>query len=158
MPPAFAHGDQDRFAEWPAHFHRFSSSVPSFTHLLFCSGEMIVAELYRIRKLFLHDGLPCAWSGNAIENMSAASPLRKGWVKRTLGYCLILFQIRYTLKRQQALRYGHAATLSALPEMCPAKRFSAMWKSKKLIEERRQRHGKKISQQKCVRPGAAAPM
>ena len=38
---------------------------------------MIVAELYRIRKLFLHDGLPCAWSGNAIDNMSAASPLRK---------------------------------------------------------------------------------
>jgi len=56
---------------------------------------MIVAELYRIRKLFLHDGLPCAWSGNAIDNMSAASPLCKGWVRGTLRYCLILFQIRY---------------------------------------------------------------
>ena len=67
----------------------------SFTLLLFCSGEMIVAELYRIRKLFLHDGLPCAWSGNAIDNMSAASPLCKGWVRGTLRYCLILFQIRY---------------------------------------------------------------
>jgi len=33
-----------------------------------------------------------------------------------------------------------------------------MWKSKKLIEEKRQRHGKKISQQKFVRPDAAAPM
>ena len=39
---------------------------------------MIVAELYRIRKLFLHDGFPCAWSGNAIDNMSAASPLLSG--------------------------------------------------------------------------------
>ena len=90
-----ARGDQDRFAEWPVHFHQFSSLVPSFTHLLFCSGKMIVAELYRIRKPFLHDGFPCAWSGNAIDNMSAASPLRKGWVRRILGYCLILFQIRY---------------------------------------------------------------
>lgn len=34
---------------------------------------MIVAEIYRIRKLFLHDGLPCTWSGDAIENMSAAA-------------------------------------------------------------------------------------
>ena len=40
--------------------------------------------------------------------------------------------------------------------MYPAKRFSAMWKNKKLVEERRQRHGKKISQQKCVRSDAAA--